>query len=80
MIDIAPANNKLLVSYKLWFTELLVSVSLMAGVAAFVIFAIGSADQNFSILAKIWLWLFGGNFILTILRFHNFVRSAIDNA
>ena len=79
VIDIAPANNKLLVSYKLWFTELLVFVSLMAGVAAFVVFATGSADQNFGIVAKIWLWLFGGNFILTIVRFHSFVRSAIEN-
>jgi hypothetical protein len=79
VIDITPAKNKLLVSYKIWFIELLIVASAMAACFAFVAVSIGILTDWFSKFVEIWLWLFGVNFILTIIRFHNLVRSAVDN-
>ena len=76
VIDIVPDNNRLLISYKLRFKGLFILSSLMTIMFAFVIFSSGFTFQNLAVVAGIWLWFFGGNFIITVVRFHGFVRSA----
>jgi hypothetical protein len=50
--------------------------SLMTIMFAFFILSSGFTIQNLGIVIGIWTWFFGGNFIITVVRFHNLVRSA----
>lgn len=76
-IDITQTSNKILVSYKLWFVELFVIVSLMVTIMAFSIFTKGFTIQTLVLIAVMWLWLFGGNFLLTVIRFDNLIHSVL---
>ena len=75
-IDIVQVNNKLLVSYKLWFVELFIFASLITAMFAYLILSSDFSVQNLGLVAGTWLWFFGGNFIITVIRFHSLVRSA----
>jgi len=75
-IDIVPTSNKILISYKLLFGELFVLASLVTTLFAYFIFSSGFSIQNLGVVAGIWLWFFGVNFIITVVRFHLLVRTA----
>jgi hypothetical protein len=79
VIEVTPANNKLLVSYKLWFIELLIIASAISAFITFFNVSMGIYTDSLSRFAELWLLFFGGNFIITIVRFHSLVRSAIEN-
>ena len=77
VIDVVPDHNRLLISYNIRFIGLFILSSLMTIMFAFAIFSSGFTLQNLVAVAGIWLWFFGGNFIIAVVRFHNFVRSAL---
>ena len=77
VIDVVPDGNRLLISYKIWFIGLFILSSLMTIMFAFAIFSSGFTLQNLVTVARIWLLFFGGNFVIAVVRFHNFVRSAL---
>lgn len=79
VITVTPANDKLLVSYKLRFMELLIISSLMALISGVYIFSKENSVQSFFLIAGIWAFYFLPNFIITIVRFDNLIRSVIKN-
>jgi hypothetical protein len=76
VIEVVPDDHRLLISYKLWFTGLFVSASLLTITVALCIFSSFSL-QNFAIALAIWLCYFGGSFIVIVIRFDSLVRSAL---
>jgi hypothetical protein len=54
IITVVPAHDKLLVSYKLWFTELLIIASLMAPIFGVVILSKESLAQPIFLVVGIW--------------------------
>jgi hypothetical protein len=76
VIDFMPTNDKLLVSYKLWFMELFVLASLMTIFFGFLIFSSGLTIQNFSLVVALWFWFFVPAYIMAVARFHNVIKWA----
>lgn len=78
IITIEKDNDRLILSYHLKFTEMFVIVTIMVlcFMGPFILQA-----PNLSLFLKIvvlvfaWLWLFGGNYCLTIFRFPGFIRK-----
>ena len=79
VLEVSPSANGVSVRYRVTFTQLLVIVTLMVGafLGPFVMTELNIPRAGgLAILAVAWLWLFGGNFVLTRLRFPAFlVRS-----
>ncbi len=78
VITVAPVDDKLVVSYELQFTELLMITSLFATIFGIVL-SRGSLVQVFFLIVGLWLLLFIPNFILTAVRFDHLVRSVIED-
>lgn len=76
-IHVSRLNGNLLVSYKLWFTSLLIITSIATAIFGFLILHSGFNIQNLAVAIGIWIWLFGGNFLITVLRFHFLIRSIV---
>jgi hypothetical protein len=76
VIIVTSVNDKLLVSYELWFDELLMITFLFAAFFGLVI-SRGSLVLVLFTLAGLWSFLFVPNFAITTLRFDQLVRSVI---
>ena len=76
VIEVMPADHRLLVSYKIRFTGLFISASLLTIAVALCIFS-SFSFQKFAIGLAIWLCYFGGNFLVMVIRFDSLVRSAL---
>lgn len=74
-VDQAPEGLR--VEYELRFVHLLVAATVMAGGIAALVSQRGQADALLPALFA-WAWLFGGNFMISIVRFPRFVRRAIE--
>jgi len=74
-------NDKLSLNYHLKFTEMFVIVTIMVlGFMGPFIFQARNLSPfpKIIILLFMWLWLFGGNYLLTIFRFPGFIRKMTD--
>lgn len=75
VIDFVQDNQKIFVSYKFWFLVLFSFASFVAFLFGVAIFPSGFTMQNVVVAAGTWLWFFGVNFIITIIRFEMLIRS-----
>ena len=76
-IDVMRSRNKLVISYKLWYTELLILASLAtASVAYILIFSLGIRSVWMSAVA--WLGFYLVNYIISIARFDGLMHSALN--
>ncbi len=79
VLEVSPTANGVSICYRVTFRQMLVVVTLMVGVffGPFVMAAPNtSVAGGLGILSVSWLWLFGGNFVLTRWRLPAFlVRS-----
>src|SRR5574338_1430247 len=79
-IKVVAFEDRVRVSYKLGFTGLFIISMLL--VLAMAVFAYSSdfPFQNKALFAYFWVFLFGGNYALTVVRFEALVQSAITKA
>jgi hypothetical protein len=78
VVEILPGEDKVLVSYKLWFTGLIFSASLFTIAVMLCVFSSGFTLRNFVIALGIWLCYFGFHFIKTVMHFDSLVHSALE--
>ncbi len=77
VIDVVPDNDKLLISYKVWFTEWIIITSLLA-MLGLAFFALSSSLEGM-LVSVVGLWcIYLGNVIIAAMRFHKSVRSIAD--
>lgn len=79
VLEVAPSANGVSVIYRVTFGQMLVVVTLMVGAFLGPLVMVSpntSGAGGLGILSVAWLWLFGGNFVLTRWRLPAFlVRS-----
>ena len=76
-IDVIPSKNKLMISYKLWYTELLILASLATVLVLYIlIFSLGS--QSLWIAGLAWLGFYLINYLISIARFDALMFSALN--
>lgn len=74
-IHFSQQGGQVVIHYRITFGQMLVIVTLMAVVIWRVV---SPADIRMPVLA--WLWLFVGNYLLTLWRFPRFLRAAATTA
>jgi hypothetical protein len=75
--EIEIHSQKGYVRYRLSILPLFVAVALMSALAAIMLYRPDAPQRYHKGLGLIWAWLFGGNFLLGIIRFHFFLKRAI---
>ncbi len=78
-INIKKHQNEIHIEYVLKFTQLLIIVSIVVPVffGPILIMVAGFNVQTVAFLAFAWLFLFGLNYVSTIIRFPRFIRKQI---
>lgn len=79
-IKVVAFEDRLRGSYELGFTGLFIISMLLVLVIAIFSFNSDFPIQIKEIFAYFWVFLFGGNYALTVVRFEALVRSAIKEA
>jgi hypothetical protein len=82
-IRVERQTSGISVQYQIWFTQLLIVVTIMVGgFLSLPIVGAGnlSAAGKVAVLAIAWLWLAGGNIAITTYRFPRLLRQATENA
>ena len=80
-IVIHKYNNSLSAKYDIRFTEILILVTLVVSLIIGPLLLLDPAIniiEALLILGVSWMWLFGGNVVITIIRFPLFVRKTIN--
>jgi len=78
-LSVQPEGGGLVVIYQLRFTRLLMTVTVMLfGFVGFIAFNahLSSADTVF-IFCVFWMWFFGGNVLLALIRFPRWLRRTL---
>ena len=79
IIKVIPNKNKLIVSYKLWYTELFIIASVMSVLAALLfMISSGFSIQNLWGSITVWAFLYLGNYVVSIIRFDVFIHSTLN--
>ena len=74
-IRLSQRGELVLIDYRISFVQMFIIVSMMVGL----IFGfVAQAPLGFVVVG--WLWLFGGNYFLTLYRFPRFLRAAAEKA
>jgi hypothetical protein len=68
------------IEYKLWLTEIVILSCLMAPILGGAIGAVDNWRSGLLLSVVGWLWLVGGNFMLTSFRFARLVRRAMRSS
>jgi|SRR5882762_1837913 len=78
-IEVAPRDGGVTASYRLTFTWMLVAVTLfvMVFLGAAAMASKAPMSGRLAFLSIAWLWLFGGNFVLTSWRFRRFLKRSL---
>jgi hypothetical protein len=79
-ISVDCSTGAAVIEFKLSFEDMVAAVSVMVAVLAIPVFNAPNLDMvgEGLILAAAWLWLFGGNFIVTSIRFPRFIRRCLE--
>ncbi len=74
-IRLSQRGELVLIDYRISFVQMFIIVSMMVGL----IFGfVAQAPLGFVVVG--WLWLFGGNYFLTLYRFPRFLRAVAEKA
>lgn len=74
-IRLSQRGERVLIHYRISFVQMFIIVSVMVGL----IFGfVAQAPLGFIVVG--WLWLFGGNYLITLYRFPRFLRAAAEKA
>ncbi len=83
IVEVSPSATGVSVGYRVTFMQMLILVTLMVG-AFLGPFVMATPEMpvkgGLGVLAVAWLWLFGGNFVLTRWRWPAFLRRALQGA
>jgi hypothetical protein len=74
-IRFSQRDELVLIDYRISFVHMFIFVSLFFGLPYVFL---PQAHLEFSVAG--WLWLFGGNYLLTLYRFPRFLRAAAEKA
>jgi hypothetical protein len=78
-VQITSGTNELVISYTLWFTECFIFASLAAVIFGYLILSEGMTISNIGLVFAIWLYFYGGNLAVMVIRFHGLINSAIKS-
>ena len=79
IIQVTVSKNKLIVSYKLWYTEMFIIVTVVSILfALLLIISSGFIIQNLWVALIIWAFLYLGNYVISVIRFNIFIHFAIN--
>lgn len=78
IIDIIRDKDKLVISYELWYTELLIIASAVAGLFFMIMLFSGGTIQDLWIPIFVWTVSYLGNYVISIVRFDVFIHSALN--
>lgn len=73
-IRLSQRGELVLIDYRISFVQMFIFVSMMVVPYVFV------AQAPLEFIVGVWLWLFGGNYFLTLYRFPRFLRAAAEKA
>jgi len=78
-IEVAPRDGGVTVSYRLTFTWMLVAVTLvvMVFLGPTAMASKAPPSEGLAFLPIVWLWLFGGSFVVTWWRFPRFLTRSL---
>jgi hypothetical protein len=78
-VQITPGINELVISYTLWFTEIFILASVGTAIFGYLILSEGITISNIGLVVAIWLYFYGGNLAVMVIRFHSLINSAIKS-
>ena len=78
-VEAVPVNGRLIVTYYLNFKQLLIFSTVLASLMGLVIVGENGlpVEGKLAIVGFTWLWLFGMNFLIAILRFPGLIDRAM---
>jgi hypothetical protein len=78
-ISVNLSTGVAVIDFKLSFEDMVGAVSVLVAIMAIPVFNAPNLDMlgESLILTAAWLWLFGGNFIITAIRFPRFIHRAL---